>query len=87
MRKKTLKLDWIDIAYWVSKANDEVYGDISVTMKEIADYAHTTVDDVVAHAFDIMRTLRGIDCIDDVNWGLTADSPITFTKSKMWYES
>ena len=58
-----------------------------VTLKEIADHAHTTVDDVKAHAYDMLRTLRGIDCIEDVYWRGDADSPITFTKKKMWYES
>lgn len=80
------KVDWYDLAYWVSKANDAVYGDMRITLKEIADHAHTTVDDVKAHAYDMMRTLRVIDCIEDVDWGGTADSPITFTKKKMWYE-
>lgn len=80
------KVDWYDLAYWVSKANEPEYGDMSITLKEIADHAHTTVDDVKAHAYDIMKTMRGIDCIDDVYWRGEADSPITFTKKKMWYE-
>lgn len=80
------KVDWHDLAYWVSKANEPEYGDMRITLKEIADHAHTTVDDVKAHAYDIMKTMRGIDCIDDVYWRGEADSPITFTKKKMWYE-
>ena len=80
------KVDWHDLAYWVSKANEPEYGDMRVTLKEIADHAHTTVDDVKAHAYDMLRTLRGIDCIEDVYWRGDADSPITFTKKKMWYE-
>ena len=79
-------VDWHDLAYWVSKANEPVYGDMSITLKEIADHAHTTVDDVKVHAYDIMKTMRGIDCIDDVYWRGEVDSPITFTKKKMWYE-
>ena len=80
------KVDWYDLAYWVSKANEPEYGDMSITLKEIADHAHTTVDDVKAHAYDMMKTMRGIDCIDDVYWRGEAGSPITFTKKKMWYE-
>lgn len=78
--------DWTDLAYWVSKANEPEYGDMSITLKEIADHAHTTVDDVKAHAYDMLKTMRGIDCIDDVYWRGEVDSPITFTKKKMWYE-
>ena len=80
------KVDWNDLAYWVSKANEPEYGDMRITLKEIADHAHTTVDDVKAHAYDMLKTMRGIDCIDDVYWRGDTDSPITFTKKKMWYE-
>jgi len=86
MAKKVLTKDWRDIAAWVSKANDSVYGDFSVTLKEIADYADTTIDDVKSHAYDIMRTMRGIDCIENVYWGGNTESPITFTKKQMWYD-
>lgn len=80
------KVDWEDIAYWVAKANEPEYGDFTISLKEIADHAHTTVDDVKDHAYGIMKTMRGIDSIDNVYWRGDADSPISFTKKKMWYE-
>ena len=80
--KKVLK-EWLDLVGWVSRCNQEVYGDITVTFAEMAEHAGVTIEAVEKRQYDIARELRGYDCIEDVYQG---KDYITFTKTRMWYE-
>lgn len=83
MAIKKILTDWIDLAHWAAKSNQDVYGDFTVTFQEMADHAGVTLEAVMKRQYDIAREMRGLDFVEDLYQG---SDYISFTKKRMWYE-